>query len=220
MEINYKKTAFPRKVFISGIDTDAGKSYVTGIIARRLIEAGISTTTLKFVQTGNVGYSEDIEIHRRIMGTEKSKYDENLLTSPEIFTYPCSPDLASRIDGRPIDFEKIHNAIDTLVKNYDVVMIEGAGGLMVPLQGEYLTIDYIKDQKLPVILTVNSRLGSINHALLSLYAIKKYGIDLYAVAYNSYYDNDKIIAEDTRNYIKEWLNNHFPETYFIEIETI
>lgn len=211
---------FPSKVFITGIDTDAGKSYVTGYLAKKLIENGRHTTTLKFIQTGNNGYSEDIEIHRQIMQTVKTQEDELLLTTPIIFSYPCSPDLAARIDGKEIDFNKIEDSIDALLKNHDTLLIEGAGGLMVPLKEEYLTIDYIKEKNLPVILTTNGRLGSINHTLLSLYAIKKYDIKLFAVVYNRYYDNDKIIADDTRNYIEKWINNHFPETYYIEIETL
>lgn len=62
---------------------------------------------------------------------------------PEIFSYPCSPHLASRIDGRPIDFDKIERATEELSRRYDVVLLEGAGGLMVPLTDELLTIDYI-----------------------------------------------------------------------------
>lgn len=94
---------------------------------------------------------------------------------PEIFSYPCSPHLASRIDGRPIDFDKIERATEELSRRYDVVLLEGAGGLMVPLTDELLTIDYIAQKEYPLLFVTSGKLGSINHTLLSLEAIKKPG---------------------------------------------
>ncbi len=91
---------------------------------------------------------------------------------------------------------------------------------MVPVEEEYLTIDYIRERKLPAVLVTNGKLGSINHTLLSLQAIGNAGIDLFAVIYNPYFDKDKIIAEDTRNYIRWWLENHFPGTLFMEMTKI
>ena len=132
------------KYFVTGIGTDVGKSWATGWLARRYMDDGKSVITQKFIQTGNVGYSEDIDVHRKIMGIEKTQEDIDMLTAPEIFSYPCSPDLASKIDKRPIDFDKISNATEQLESLYDVVLIEGAGGIMVPLKGEYLNIHYIK----------------------------------------------------------------------------
>ena len=166
------------KYFVTGIGTDVGKSWATGWLARRYMDEGMRVITQKFIQTGNVGYSEDIDVHRHIMGIEKTLEDLEMLTAPEIFSYPCSPDLASKIDKRPIDFDKILNATEQLESNYDVVLIEGAGGIMVPLKGEYLTIDYIKDHNLPTIIVTNGQLGSINHTLLTLFSIEKYGIEL------------------------------------------
>lgn len=207
----------PDKLFISGIDTDAGKSYATGWLAAEMMKQGMSVITQKFVQTGNQEYSEDIDVHRRLMGMEMQPVDLEHLTAPVIFTYPASPDLAARIDGRKLDLDLIDNATDRLRKQYDHVLIEGAGGLMVPLKDEYLTIDYASERKIPLILVTNSRLGSINHTLLALNAIKTYGIGLYAVIFNHYFDNDKTIAEDTHNYVRHWLADHFPDTLFIDM---
>ena len=100
------------------------------------------------------------------------------LQCPKIFSYPCSPHLAARIDNRPIDFDKIENATQELARRYDTVLVEGAGGLMVPLTGEYLTIDYIADKNYPLIFVTSGKLGSINHTLLSLEAIGHRGITL------------------------------------------
>lgn len=218
--MNFKDIKFPSRIFITGIDTDAGKSYATGWIARGMIDAGINVVTQKFVQTGNTDFSEDIDIHRKLMGTGMLPEDISHLTAPEIFTYPASPDLAARIDGRELDLNAISDATDALEEKYGNVLIEGAGGLMVPLKGEYLTIDYMREHNLPAILVTNGRLGSINHTLLALSALRNAGIRLFAVIYNSHFDKDKIICEDTRNYIRQWLYRHFPDALYLEMPSL
>lgn len=208
------------KYFITGIGTDVGKSCATGWLARRYMDDGKSVITQKFIQTGNVGNSEDIGIHRRIMGTGSMPEDLEMLTAPEIFTYPCSPDLASRIDLRPIDFNKIRKATETLESRYDVVLIEGAGGIMVPLRSDYLTIDYVKDTDLPLIVVTNGQLGSINHTLLTLFAIEKYGIELAEVIYNHHFDKDHTICDDTIKYLRRYITVRFPDALFSEMGSI
>ena len=187
--------------FISGIDTDAGKSYVTGYLAAKLIEKGVSVVTQKFIQTGNRDFSEDIELHRRIMGIDPLPEDLDHTTAPVIFTYPASAQLAARIDGKKIDLNVIDNATAKLKSKYDIVLIEGAGGLMVPITDEIFTIDYVESRQLPLLLVTNGVLGSINHTILSLEAIKNRDIKLEAVLYNEHFDTDKVIAEDTRAFI-------------------
>lgn len=201
--------------FISAIDTDAGKSYCTAWYADRLIQNGQRVVTQKFIQTGNLGHSEDIDLHRQIMGTGYLPEDREGLTMPEIFSYPCSPHLASRIDNRPIDFDKIESATEELARRYDIVLVEGAGGLMVPLTEEYLTIDYITEKQYPLIFVTSGKLGSINHTLLSFEAIKNRNIKLDTVLYNLYPTmEDKTIQEDTMQYIQNYITKHFPGTKF------
>ena len=152
--------------FVTGIDTDAGKTFVTGYIARRLMEEGKRVITQKFIQTGNTGMSEDIEKHREIMGTGLLPEDLDHTTAPVIFSYPASAQLAARIDGREIDLEVIDRATQRLQSLYDIVLIEGAGGLAVPITDTFMAIDYAETRKLPVILVTNGILGSINHTVL------------------------------------------------------
>lgn len=211
----------PKIYFVSGIDTDAGKSYATGYLARELCRRGVRTITQKFIQTGNVGYSEDIDLHRRIMGIPHTEEDKSGLTMPEIFSYPASPLLASRIDKRPINFAKMEAATRELSRRYEVVLLEGAGGLMVPLTKDLLTIDYVAQKKYPMIFVTSGKLGSINHTLLGLEAIKNRGISLYKVMYNLYPTvKDTTIQEDTQSYIKEYLSQCFPEAEFMIVPEI
>lgn len=199
-------------LFLSGIDTDAGKTYATAFLARRFMEQGRSVITQKFVQTGCRDYSEDIAAHRRLMGINPLPEDLDHTTAPVIFTYPASAQLAARLDGREIDLDAIDNATKVLASRYDNVIIEGAGGLMVPLTDDFLTIDYVKSRNLPIVLVTNGILGSINHTLLSLEAIESRGITLDTVIYNTYYDSDKVIAADTLGFIRRYLERRHPQT--------
>lgn len=208
--------------FISGMDTNIGKSYATGYLAREWNAKGIKTITQKMIQTGNSHISEDIKLHRHIMGCGWLPEDDERLTMPEVFTYPCSPHLASEIDKRAINFNKIKYATQRLSERFDAVLLEGAGGLMVPLTRKYLTINYIQDNQYPLIFVVSGRLGSINHILLSLEAVQKRNIQLHTLIYNLYEDRDgdPIIREDTKTFIHQYIRNFFPETKIMELPLI
>ena len=204
--------------FVSGIDTNIGKSYATGYLAREWNKNGIRTITQKFIQTGNTELSEDIELHRKLMGTGLLPEDKEGLTMPEIFTYPCSPHLAAEIDKRTIDFNKIERATEALSEKYDAVLLEGAGGLMVPLTRDLLTIDYIAQKNYPLIFVTSGRLGSINQTLLSLEAIRKRGIRLHTLMYNLYpVSDDELIRRDTEDYIRTLLAKEYPDTEFVSV---
>lgn len=204
--------------FVSGIDTGIGKSYATGLIARQWNATGLRTITQKLIQTGNTAVSEDIILHRQLMGITFTEEDERKMTMPEIFSYPASPHLAARIDNRDIDFEKIRQATIQLSQLYDVVLIEGAGGLMVPLTEDYLLIDYIQEMGYPLLFVTSGKLGSINHTLLSLEAIAKRRIHLHTLIYNTFpLGADNIINTDTQRYLRNYIQTQFLETKFITL---
>lgn len=209
-----------RVLFISGIDTDAGKTYATAWLAQQIAAEGRSVITQKFIQTGCTDSSEDIEAHRRLCGMELQPVDLDHTTAPIIFSYPASAQLAARIDGREIDLGLVEAATGRLLGLYDCVLLEGAGGLMVPVTDEVSTIDYVAAHRLPVVLVTNGRLGSINHTVLSLEAIAHRGIELAAVVYNHHFDTDPVIAADTRAYIARYLSRHFPATPLLDLPTM
>lgn len=207
--------------FVSGIDTGIGKSYAAGYLAKMWNGKGVRTITQKLVQTGNAGISEDIVLHRKIMDCGFLPEDIRGLTMPEIYTYPCSPHLAAEIDRRPIDFEKIDSATEALSERYDAVLLEGAGGLMVPLTRNLLTIDFIAGHGYPLVFVTSGRLGSINHLLLSLEAMEKRNISLHTLVYNRYpADEDRLISEDTENYVREILAARFPAAELVLLDPL
>lgn len=211
---------WPDAVFISGTGTDVGKSFATGWLARELRNAGFNCITQKLVQTGNVGSSEDIELHRKIMQSGLFPEDSDHTTAPLIFSYPSSPHLAARIDRRDIDPSVISRATSALESKYFPVLIEGAGGLMVPLRDDYLTIDYVKDAGLPAIIVVSGQLGSINHALMTMVTLNAYGIKLFGVIYNPYFDNDGIISQETRPYLRNWVSKNYPNAIWLDMPVL
>lgn len=204
-------------LFITGIDTNIGKTYATGMLARTLAEKGKKVITQKMIQTGCKDVSEDIEMHRRLQGIPFTEEDKEGITCPYIFTYPCSPHMAAELDGRTIDLQVITRATRRLQEKFEYVLLEGAGGLMVPNSFDSLAIDYIKEQNYPVVLVTSGKLGSINHTLLSLFACKQYGIQVKALLYNLFPDTDTAITKNTQEYLMHYVKKEFPETSFISL---
>ncbi|MCM1005091.1 MAG: dethiobiotin synthase [Prevotella sp.] len=207
----------PSILMVTGIGTDVGKSYATGWLAREMMRIGRNVITQKLIQTGNKDFSEDIDVHRRVMGISMQPADLDHTTAPLILSYPASPHLAAEIDGITVDFEVAAQATEKLAKTYDTVIIEGAGGALVPLHDDYLTADYMADHNLPAIVVTNGQLGSINHTLLTLEALKARNVRIAAVVYNPYFDKDKIICDDTRKYLRGYLTKHYPGILYIEM---
>ena len=206
--------------FISGIDTDAGKSIVTGIIARTFISDGVKVITQKFIQTGCTGLSEDILKHREIMGIAPQEVDRDGTTCPYVMTYPASPHLAAEIDGVSIDIRRIRRSTERLAELYDVVLLEGAGGLYVPVTRGYLTIDYVQEYGHPLILVASSKLGSINHTLMSLELCRLRGVEVSHVVYNEYPNDSELIKNDSITIIRSYLERHFPECRLLELPVV
>lgn len=204
-------------LFVSGIDTNIGKSYATAYLLGLLRQRGQTAISQKMIQTGNVGYSEDIELHRRLLGDPLGDVDLDFTTAPLIYSYPASPHLAARIDDRPIDLSILDEATQRLCTMYDVVVLEGAGGLMVPITEEYLTADFVADRHYPLALVTCGRLGSLNHTLLSLEVCRSRGIEVRYVVYNRYPRVDDLIEEDTYLYLKHYLDVHHPSTELLSM---
>ncbi len=193
-------------VAVSGIDTGIGKTYATGLLAKALLQNGRNVITQKIVQTGCEGVAEDVVEHRRIMGIGLQDVDREGFTSPYVFRYPASPHLSARMEGVEIDVLHIRRATFALQKRYELVLLEGVGGLMVPLTHDLLFADYISNAGYELLLVTGTRLGSISHTLLSIEACLKRGIVIRGVMYNRFQSTEKVIADDTREIIMHYLN--------------
>lgn len=201
--------------FITGIDTNCGKTYVTGQIAKYLLEQGKKVITQKLIQTGCSDIAEDIEEHRRIMGIDLLPEDLDKTTCSQVLSYPCSPHLAAQIDETEIDLTQISTNTEKLKKTHEIVLIEGAGGLHVPIKKGYHILHYIKEHNFRVILVSSSKLGSINHTLLSIDACKQNNIEIAALVYNQFPEDDELIAEDSAKIIEEYYKSAYAEGCFV-----
>ena len=201
-------------LFVGGIDTGIGKTVATGWLAAKLIQQGFSVITQKIVQTGCTGISDDILVHRRLQNLPLLPEDTDGTTCPYLFGYPCSPHLAARMAGVRIDPAVINCATAKLAERYDYVLLEGAGGLAVPLDDTLTTLDFIRAQAYPVVLVTSGRLGSINHTLLSLAACRQQEIAVEMLIYNRFPPADPLIERETAEYLQRYLRQHFPQTAF------
>lgn len=204
-------------IFISGIDTGIGKTYLTGLLAKALHDKGKKIITQKLVQTGSKSPAEDILIHRKLMNYPLLNEDKQGITCPYIFKYPASPHLSAALENQSIEPEKINQCTTQLLANYEMVLLEGAGGLMVPLTEDYLTINYIKKFDIPLILVTTPKLGSINQTLLNLHICKQYHLRMLAIVYNSYHCDDLMIKINTKKILEHHLEKIFPSAFFLEM---
>lgn len=203
--------------FITGSDTGVGKTLASGILARELKKNGVNVITQKPVQTGSSFPAEDIIEHRKIMGINLTDDDLEGKTSSFVFSFPASPHLSAEIDGKLIDVSVINSHTKYLSEKYDIVIQEGAGGLMVPMTRNFLIIDYIAENNFPLIFVTNSELGSINRSLLSLEAIKMRKLRLKAIIYNEFDETDIRITNDTGRIIFEFADKLFKDLSFVRI---
>ena len=216
-------------LFISGIDTDIGKTYATGLIAKALMQQDVNVITQKLVQTGvsinpdngEMNIADDIITHRQLMGIALQPCDLDNSTCPYRYEKPASPHLSVKLANAVLDVNVITDATRRLQTDYEVVLLEGAGGLLVPMTEHLLTLDYIAEQGYPVILVTSGRLGSINHTLLSLEAITSRGLNVHSVVYNHIHDNaaqtDEQIAHSTMDFLQNHLVVYYPEAHWLTL---
>lgn len=206
-------------LFITGIDTDIGKTYATGILARHLLTCGKSVITQKLIQTGVTGnIADDIITHRTLMGIDLYEVDKDGTTCPITLIKPASPHLSARLENHTIDVCQIDHATRLLERQFDTVLLEGAGGVLVPLTNHLLTLDYIRTHDYPVIVVTSARLGSINHTLLTLEAIHARGLRLFAVVFNHHFDADGDISADTLNFLQNHVTENYPAALFLRLD--
>jgi len=203
--------------FITGIDTDAGKTFATGLMAKYLLDKKVNVMTQKFAQTGCVGISEDILAHRDIMGVEPYDVDKDGTTCPYVFTYPASPHLAAKIDGQEIDMNVINASTKKLQNQFETLLIEGVGGIHVPITLEYSLLDYLEEKKHPLILITSSKLGSINHTLMTLELAANRKLPIKGLIYNHYPNNSDVILKDSIEVFRTYLNKYGYNCPIVEI---
>ena len=172
-------------VFVTGTGTRVGKTVVCGLLAGFLRSRRMRVTTQKWVETGWTGGPSDIDVHRLLAGDPGPAAEPPAADRcPYRFSLPASPHLAAALEGRRVDPAVLEAAYLRLEGAHDVVLVEGAGGFLVPLSEELPTGDLVARIGLPVLVVAANRLGCVNEALLTVEAVRRRGIRLLGVVFN------------------------------------
>lgn len=164
-----------RGLFITGTDTEIGKTVVTSLLALGLQRLGIDCCPIKPVASGCVEFDGGIVSEDALAYARLSDVTEPLSAlSPICLRRAASPHFAALIEGREIDPGEIIQSLHDVQQRVTYLLVEGVGGWLVPITESYLVADLAGDLDLPVIVVVANRLGAINHALLTLEAIRMY----------------------------------------------
>lgn len=160
-----------RGLFITGTDTGVGKTLVTAALALFLRRRDLNLGVMKPVETG-VDDPECLGPDAELLRWAAECEDEPALISPYRLQTPLAPALAAEREGVRIDPAKLIAAADTLMESHAFTLVEGAGGLMVPVSGGFLIADLARQLALPLLIVCRPGLGTINHTLLTVHAAR------------------------------------------------
>lgn len=197
--------------FVTGTDTEIGKTTVTTQLVQQLATEGKSVYAIKPItaglaidQQGNY-YSEDAQQINQF-ATVKPPMSA---IAPIQLTKPCSPHIASEIDGIHLQVNDIVKYIQQTLQHYpaDIVLIEGAGGWFTPINHQQTLADVAIDLQLPVIVVIGVKLGCLNHAVLTLNAVWQAGLNVAMVVINRL-SNDTAYFHEQASWIDNFVANH------------
>lgn len=170
-------TGKPRGLFVTGTGTGVGKTIVTAALAFYLRNCGIDVGVMKPLESGVDDLTrpgKDGEL-LRWAAADDSPIDDSC---PYRFCAAAAPATASRLERNPVNYSDLVATCQKMIERHSFTLIEGAGGLMVPIAGGFLISDLAKDLGLPLLVVADVRLGTINHSLLTLLAARYMEIDV------------------------------------------
>ncbi|KXS43035.1 MULTISPECIES: dethiobiotin synthase [unclassified Candidatus Frackibacter] len=188
--------------FITGTDTGVGKTVLTAGLIDGLRQKGYDIGVMKPFQSGAIKKEDellapDIEFVLEmtgLKGDDKLTYD---LMNPVRLSPPLAPSVAAEIEGAEVRIEKVKFAYQRLQEQHQALVVEGAGGLMVPLTDNFLIPDLVKLLNLPVIIVARPSLGTINHTVLTVKVAKELGLNVLGVIINGLKEEEVGVAEET-----------------------
>ena len=191
-----------KSLFITGTDTDVGKTYITAGLGVVLRKMGIDVGVMKPFAAGAAqkkGYkSEDIEIISRAA----MACDPENLVNPQFFPIPASPYTAWKTLKIKPKINSVLTNFKKLSKLHSMLLVEGMGGIMTPILKDYFVADLIKDMKIPAVIVTRTRVGTVNHTIMTVSMCKKYNIPVKGIIINDF-DSDgyktKELARDLKN---------------------
>ncbi|MFA6169742.1 MAG: dethiobiotin synthase [Candidatus Margulisiibacteriota bacterium] len=184
-------------IFITGTDTGVGKTYVTQYLAEEFRRQGSDVGIMKPISCGPD--NDALQLKKKLKLNDPIE-----LINPIQLKYPLAPLSASRLEKKKIDLKKIFAAFKKLEKKHDLILIEGVGGVAVPITSNYCVIDLIKELNTPTIVVARAGLGTINHTLLTVSALKDQEIEIMGIILNGFRGKDR--AEKSNDEVIEELS--------------
>lgn len=195
-----------RGYFITGTDTGIGKTYVASYLARLFKKAGFDVGVMKPIATGDAKFSSDAKLLKESIETD----DSLELINPIYLRLPLAPLVAAKLLKVNLDLEKIWNAFELLSKQHEILIVEGIGGLLVPITNHKDKIFYVGDlaKRLGLNLIIVSRpsLGTINHTLLTVECARRYKLKIEGIIINYAFKIKENLATRTNPAIIERLS--------------
>lgn len=184
-------------IFITGTDTGVGKTMVSAGLALVLRERGIKVGVMKPVSTGCGGLEKRLISNDAAFLMEAADNEYTGLSAPSRFRHPLAPNVAAALEKKEVKLDEIRAAYQELQKHYDFIIVEGIGGLMVPLTQDYYVANLIREFQLPLIIVSRANLGAINHTILTVDAATIRGFDIRGIIFNRLPTMNYSLAEIT-----------------------
>ena len=202
-ELGYEvRFAMSKNLFITGTGTDVGKTYVTGLIVKKLREGGASSAYYKAAMSGNERRTDGTLIPGDALQVKTMSGVEQPLEEmcPYIYETAVSPHLAAKIEGNPIEMECVLKNFDRVCGTYDYVTVEGSAGIFCPLRFDEQKVqleDFIKARSLACLMIADAGLGTINAVVLTAEYMKARKIPVKGIIFN-HYEPGNPLHEDNR----------------------
>lgn len=195
-------------LFITGTGTDLGKTYIAGLIVKKLADAKQSAAYYKAAMSGNDRRADGSLIPGDALFVQKTAGISQPLEEmcPYVYEHAYSPHLASRIEGHPVQMDVVKAGYYKVCSAYDFVTMEGSGGILCPICFDEAKIqleDVIKELHLPSILIADAGLGTINSVVLTVEYMKAKNLPMKGIIYNHYHGND--VMEDDNIFMCEYM---------------
>lgn len=192
-------------IFITGTDTGVGKTLVASGIAAALRDRGVDVGVMKPIESGCTRYNGKLRPGDALFLKEMAQcQDEQGLINLYALEHPLAPALAAEIEGVKISIEPVVEALSILLSRHELVIVEGVGGLLVPIYKNYFVADLAKDMSLPLIIVARSTLGTINHTLLTLSHARKEGLKILGLVMNNCCNSQGQAEKLNPSALKRW----------------
>ena len=190
-----------KSFFVTGTDTDVGKTVICAGLARAIANKGIDIGVMKPFASAESEQSPFRSRDVEILADAAKVSDPDELINPQFFSMPASPYTASKTLKVNVDLDMVMKKFQELQKTHEMMLVEGIGGIMTPILKDYFVADMIRDMRLDAIIIIKSKIGTINHTIMTSKMCKDHGVSVAGIIIND--DSDGYNPDELRRDITE-----------------